>query len=148
MKKLIIIILVSVLCTSCNGYSQKIELEKTNGIYTIKCKVNTIPLTFIFDTGASHIVISSVEASFLLKNQLLKIEDIIEVGNYIDASGKVGISTKIIIREIQIGDIILNDIEAMVIEGNTVPLLFGQSAIEKLGPILLNFQEKTILILN
>ena len=49
-----------------------IKMEKSGGIYLIPCKVNGLPLKFIFDTGASDVSISLTEALFMLKNGNLK----------------------------------------------------------------------------
>lgn len=147
MNKILILILFTIIFNCNNVFSQKIDLIKENGVYKINCKINDIPLKFVFDTGANSVVISGVEAMFLLKNELLEVSDIISKEDYIDASGKIGSSTKIIIRKLQIGNIILTDINASVIEGNNVPLLLGLSAIEKLGQILINFEESKIIIL-
>lgn len=38
-----------------------------SGVYEVACIINTLPLKFILDTGASSVSISSVEAAFMLK---------------------------------------------------------------------------------
>ena len=45
-------------------------MKKINGVYQIPCKVNGIPMNFIFDTGATDVTISLVEAKFLIKQGL------------------------------------------------------------------------------
>ena len=47
------------------------SLEKS-GIYTIPCEVNGLKLRFVFDTGASDVHLSLVEAAFMLKMDTLK----------------------------------------------------------------------------
>jgi len=39
-----------------------IKMKKINGVYTVPCKVNGRPLSFIFDTGASDVSLSLEEA--------------------------------------------------------------------------------------
>ena len=78
MSKIVLSVLISVFFLN-NSFSQKvIEMTKINGVYQIPCKVNGIPMNFIFDTGASDVSISITEAKFLLKNGLLQNEDFIE----------------------------------------------------------------------
>lgn len=114
--------------------SQKIiEMEKVNGIYEIPCKVNGIPMKFIFDTGASDVAISITEAKLLYKQGLLKEDDFIEKVNYKIANGDIIEGTRIILKMIDIGGIILTDVSATIINKTDSPLLFGQSAIEKIG---------------
>jgi len=108
-------------------------MEKVNGIYEIPCKVNGIPMKFIFDTGASDVSISITEAKFLLKQGLLKKEDFIENVNYQIANGEIIEGSKINLKTIEIDGIILNNIPATVIYQQNAPLLLGQSAISKFG---------------
>ena len=51
----------------------EIQMKKMySGVYEVACTINNLPLKFIFDTGASSVSISSVEASFMLKNGYLQ----------------------------------------------------------------------------
>lgn len=138
MKKAIFILIISVLAIS-NSYSQKvIEMEYSNGVYYVPCKINDIPMKFIFDTGASNVSISITEAMFLLKHGALKDKDLKESVKYKIANGEVQEGTKIIIREINIDGIILKNVEAGIVHQLNAPLLLGQSAISKLGKIKLD----------
>ncbi|MEC9160106.1 MAG: retroviral-like aspartic protease family protein [Bacteroidota bacterium] len=116
------------------SYSQQvIEMRKENGIYTIPCKVNDLRLRFIFDTGASNVSMSLSEILFMLKNDYISKDDIFGVSEAQLANGDIIENTEVILRKIQIGDIILKDVKANVIHEVAAPLLLGQSAIEKLG---------------
>lgn len=120
-------------------YSQKvIEMNNINGIYQIPCKVNGIPMNFIFDTGASDVTISLTEAKFLLKQGLLDKTDFIENIKYEIANGDIIEGTKINLKTIDIGGVILNNISASVINKQNSPLLLGQSALSKLGQYSIN----------
>lgn len=63
-------------------------LEKS-GIYTIPCEVNGLRLNFVFDTGASAVHISLIEAAFMLKNGYITEDDFIGTGNYSMADGSI-----------------------------------------------------------
>ena len=54
----------------------KIQMIKEGGVYSVPCKINGLPLKFVFDTGASDVSISLTEASFMLKNGFISKEDI------------------------------------------------------------------------
>lgn len=110
-----------------------INMSKTNGIYTVPCKVNGLDLNFIFDTGASSVCISLTEAQFMLKNDYIKESDIIGSSYSQIASGEIIKNTSINLRKIQIGDVTLYNINALIINKLKAPLLLGQSAIGKLG---------------
>lgn len=62
-------------------------------------------LTFIlhFDTGASVVSISSVEATFMMKNDYIKPTDIIGKQNYLNANGEISEGTVINLRNVNFG---------------------------------------------
>jgi len=133
MKKHIFQLVLAMFCINF-AYSQKIiEMEKINGTYQVPCKVNGIPMKFIFDTGATDVTISVTEAKFLLKQGLITKEDFIQNTNYQIANGDIIEGTKIYLKTIEIDGIILKNIPASIIYQQNAPLLLGQSAIEKLG---------------
>lgn len=129
-----ILILILIINSFNIVYSQKtIEMKSINGIYQIPCKVNGILMNFVFDTGATDVTISVVEANFLLKQGLLEKKDFLGNVNYEMANGEIIEGTKINLKTIEIGGIILEDISASVIYKQNSPLLLGQSALSKLG---------------
>ena len=116
------------------------------GLYEVACTINDLPLKFIFDTGASSVSISSVEASFMHKNGYLKTEDIKGKEYYSTASGEIREGTTICLREIKIGDAILRNVDATVTHNQQAPLLLGQSVLERFGTITIdNINSKLII---
>nr|WP_255449767.1 retroviral-like aspartic protease family protein [Seonamhaeicola sediminis] len=120
-------------------------MEKLNGVYQIPCKVNGIPMKFIFDTGASDVSISYIEAGFLLKQGLLKEDDVLGSVNYKMANGEIREGTKINLKSIDIGGTLLSDINATIVHNLEAPLLLGQTAIDKLGAYTI---KENLLIFN
>lgn len=121
---------------------------KGSGVYEVACKINDLPLNFIFDTGASDITISKTEALFMLKNGYLKSGDFAGSQNYMDANGDITTGTNIILRKVDFGGVILKNIKASVINNNKAPLLFGQSALSKYGKIEIDNKKNTLTIIN
>jgi clan AA aspartic protease (TIGR02281 family) len=120
---------------------------KGSGIYEVSCKINELPLNFIFDTGASDISISTTEAQFMLKNGYLKAEDFVGKQSYMDANGNIEIGTKIIFKTVNFGGIILKNVGASVVNNKKAPLLFGQSALSKYGKIIIDNQKNTLTLI-
>jgi clan AA aspartic protease (TIGR02281 family) len=117
-----------------------------SGVYEVDCNVNGLPLKFIFDTGASNVSISSVEAQFMLKNGYLKSDDIKGKEYFSTATGEISEGTIIRLREIKIGDAVLRNIEASVVHNQQAPLLLGQSVLERFGTITIdNINSKLII---
>jgi clan AA aspartic protease (TIGR02281 family) len=110
-----------------------IKMEKQGGVFTVPCKVNGLPLRFIFDTGASGVTISLEEAKFMAKHGQLNTEDILWPKGYQTANGEVSVGLDIILREVEFGGITLKNVVASIIEGDDVPLLLGQSVLSRIG---------------
>lgn len=117
-----------------------------SGIYEIGCEVNGLPLKFVFDTGASSVTISSVEAQFMLKNGYLKSEDIKEKEYFTIATGEISEGTIIRLKEIKIGDAVLSNVAASVVHNQQAPLLLGQTVLERFGTITIdNINSKLVI---
>ena len=136
--------------TSATGLSegQTVEIPFTpdNGCMSVKCTINDLPLTFIFDTGASIVSMSQLEANFMLKNGYLKRDDIIGSGNFVDANGDVSVGTVINLRNVEFGGLTLNNVRASVVSNQKAPLLLGQSVLGRLGSIKIDNQSKKLII--
>lgn len=130
------------------GNSQTvIKMRKENGVSVIPCKVNGLPLNFIFDTGSEDVSISLTEASFMLKNGYLGSKDILGTSNFLDANGNINEGIIINIREVEIAGLILKDVKASIGKNLKAPLLLGQSAISKLGKIQIDLESNTLTII-
>jgi len=110
-------------------------MEMENGVRYVWIEINGIRLRFIFDTGASSICISPAEATVLYRQGTLNKEDILNTEYFQDATGKISEGTKVNLREVKIGDMILYNVEALVIDNVNAPLLLGQSVLERFGSI-------------
>ena len=110
-----------------------IQMEDVGGVYKIPCTVNGLKLKMIFDPGASNVCLSETTALMMLENDYLSVKDIKGNGKSTVADGSIVNHTKIILKKVQIGEKVLNNVEAVVIHGQDAPLLFGQTALRKLG---------------
>lgn len=123
-------------------------MEQSDGIYYIPCTVNGMPLKMIFDTGASDVSIALPEALVMVRNGTLTENDIFGTTRYMLANGQITEGTEIILRQIEIGNLILRDIKASVVHEMDAPLLLGQSVLERFGNISINNNNKTLTIYN
>lgn len=85
-----------------SAYELKVEeipFTKEGGVCKVKCAINGLPLHFIFDTGAADVSISSVEATFMAKNDFLSSSDIIGKQNYQTADGNITEGTIINLKD-------------------------------------------------
>ena len=71
----------------------------------------------------------------MLENDYLKQSDIQGSGASVIADGSIVDHTKITLREIEIGGLVLRNVDAVVIHNQDSPLLLGLSAIRRLGKV-------------
>lgn len=109
--------------------------EKGNSLYRVKCSINELPLYFIFDTGASDVSLSQIEATFMMKNGYLDESDIVGNHYFKDAVGNINVGTTINLRRVNFGGMMLENVKASVVKNQKAPLLLGQSVLGRLGKI-------------
>jgi aspartyl protease family protein len=124
----------------------KLDMEVENGVRYVWIEVNGIRLRFIFDTGASNICISPVEASVLYRQGTLQKEDILSTQYFQDATGRISEGTKINLRLIKVGNIELQNVEATVIDNVNASLLLGQTVLERFGSIEIDNDNNVIIL--
>lgn len=133
------------------GHEEKIAVEipfsKENSLCKVKCAINGIELHFIFDTGASVVSLSDIEATFMFKNGYISKNDIIGSSNYMTASGKIEEGTIINIKKLDFGGLTLENIRASVAKNQNAPLLLGQSVLGRLGKIEIDNKEQVLRII-
>lgn len=128
--------------------SERVEIPFTPdwGCASVKCTINELPLNFIFDTGASIVSLSQVEANFMLKNGYLKRDDFVGSGRFVDANGDVTEGTIVNLRDVDFGGLKLNNVRASVVRNQKAPLLLGQSVLGRLGSIEIDNPGKKLII--
>jgi aspartyl protease family protein len=132
---------------SKHGVSNEIDLIKDkSGVYQIPVLINGFEMFFVLDTGASLISISNVEASFLYKQGKLTKEDIIGKVNFSDANGDISVGTIINLREVTLGNRVLKNVKASVVDNSVAPLLFGQSALAQFGKVSIDYEKQVLII--
>lgn len=124
----------------------EIPFVKEDGICKVKCSINGLPLHFVFDTGASDVTISTVEATFMMKNGYLNSKDVVGSQRYMDANGDINVGTVINLKKVAFGDMELNNVRASVVRSQKAPLLLGQSILGRLGKIEIDNSTRVIKI--
>ena len=123
----------------------RIKMIEENGVRYIPIKINGQELKFVFDTGASSICISTLEASVLVKNGLLSKNDIIGQQGFTDATGRISVGTRIHLKTVQIGNREINDVEATVIENPRAECLLGQTVLSRFGKYTIDNRNNEII---
>ena len=129
-----------------NTSTIEIPFTKESGVSKVKCEINGLPLHFVFDTGASDVTLSMVEATFMMKNGYLTEKDVIGNQRYMDANGDVSVGTVINLKDVNFGGQSLTNVRASVVRNQKAPLLLGQSVLGRLGRIEIDNAKNVIKI--
>ncbi len=122
----------------------KVYMEQAGGVYLVPIKVNDLDLKFIFDTGASSICISAAEAAVMVRQGKITEEDVLGQQQFQDATGGISVGTIIKLRTVEIGGIVLHNVEANVVDNIQAPLLLGQTALSKFGKVTIDYNKNII----
>ena len=124
--------------------TSEIPFTVENGNCYVKCKINDLPMRFVFDTGASDVSLSMVEASFMMKNGFLSEKDVMGSVKFSDAVGNVSEGTVINLRKVQFGDVELDNVKASVVKNQKAPILLGQTVLSRIGKIEIDKDKKVL----
>lgn len=122
-----------------------VPIEHENGVLMIPVMVNDVPMKFIFDTGASEISISLTEANFLAKQGSLTDDDVVGTSEFTDANGDISEGAVIILRKVQLGNVVLHNVQASVVMNQGAPLLLGQTALSKFGKVEIDYTNNKLI---
>lgn len=143
-KKLMLVTLCLIILPMLLSGQTIIRMKEDGGVYKIPCTINGIKASFIFDTGASVVSLSKDLANLLESKKVLSKEDYLGNTKTTIADGsQVGVEV-VTLKDFEVGGIHLKDVIATVKEGQNVPLLMGQTAIQKLGRISID-KDKLII---
>ena len=141
-----IVNLVSIVFVLNLIHAEDVDLSYRGGVYHTPITLNNaVRLDFIVDTGAAQVFMPADVFRTLLRTGTIKKTDILGEEKYETASGQVTSNLVVNLREVKIGDQIINNVEAAI--GNIESsLLLGQSALRKLEPWSLNTGQKVLSI--
>ena len=142
----IVVVEDSVVPVMASTGAYEVPFTRKNGVTEVQCRINDLPLYFVFDTGASDVTISQTEASFMMKNNYLSPKDVIGSQAYMDANGNVSVGTLVNLRQVNFGGLVLDNVRATVVANQRAPLLLGQSVLGRLGTVKIDNSSRMILI--
>ena len=71
-------------------------------------------------------------------------DDILGQQQFQDATGGISVGTIIRLKTVEIGGIVLHNVEANVVDNIQAPLLLGQTALSKFGKVTIDYNNNTI----
>ena len=130
------------------GGERSVDMRNEGGVCFVPVNINGVDMEFIFDTGASIVSLSMVEAAFLYKQGKLGNEDIVGQGQFVDATGRVSTNAIINLRDVTIGGTTIHDVQASVSENQEAPLLLGQTVLSRFGKVTIDYDHNRITFQN
>jgi hypothetical protein len=128
-----------------NTYINKIPLSKEGNIYKIKVVLNdnsNMPFDFIFDTGADNLFVTSDIFMVFYKAGLIKNSDINNFSKYTIADSSIITGLSFVLRKVQIGNYILNNVSASV----SNKCLLGGSLLNQFGKYSVDTKSNQLII--
>jgi clan AA aspartic protease (TIGR02281 family) len=129
------------------GASFSIPLRRQGGVFEVMATLNSeVKVSFVVDSGASDVTIPESLAGLLINNGSLTKTDVLGSGEYKFANGHTSSGKVVRLRTLDLDGHILKDVQAVVLPGNSVPALLGQSALRQLGRWSINAKEQRLEI--
>lgn len=141
------LLILSSVATFAQQYTIPLKKETSSGLSYVKVGLNGLNKDFIFDTGASAIVINSAVFNELLKANKVTKADIIGKTQSIIANGATVDVAIVQIKNFTVGTFTIPNIEVFVMPDPQAPLLIGQSVFSKFGRITID-NAKSVIILD
>ena len=121
-----------VVATDSSNVRYSVTLTRTVDAYEMQAKCNGLPVKIIVDTTAITNTISGVESMFLLKNEYITQNDIIQ-------------DSQVLMRSVEITEqIVLHDVLFFNKNGQEAPIILSLHVFEHLGKPVLNTKNNTI----
>jgi predicted aspartyl protease len=134
--------------SSANDFTGKheIKLVKEGGTFKVPVRINgVITLHFTIDSGASEVQIPADVVFTLMRAGTIREEDMLEERTYVQADGSKVQSPTFRIRQLQVGDRVLNGVTGSMsnIEGS---LLLGQSFLNRFKSWSIDNQNEVLIL--
>jgi len=127
--------------------SERIKMKRIGKLYEIPIEINSVLKTnFLLDTGASDVFLSPEIIITLKRSGTLSENNFIGYNYYTFADGDTERCKKYLIKEMKIGDRVVNNIVCAVANNIIGDMLLGQSFLDKLGNIKINYTTNELII--
>lgn len=124
----------------------KIPIKVVDNTTYVVAKLNNADVRFILDTGCTDIQITVAEFYYLKHLGHINENDLGEKVKCTYANGEERECHTVNIKSLKIGGIELSDVKCTVEENIDAPLLLGQTVLQKLGEVTIDYKNEIIKI--
>lgn len=150
MRKLLLMLMMFF---SLLSYSQKAKINKIvmniseGGTIDIPVTLNkALLINFVVDTGASESSIPLYIVNTLIKTETILTTDRLEDKTYILANGTTMTNRRVQLRNVRIGDFVLENISFSVSDDVRSPLLIGQNILSQFKSVEFDYANKKVIL--
>ena len=122
-----------------------IKILSLNGMTYVKIKIGSMAQIWLYDTGASALLINKDMEETLKKENIITAANYLGIGEYEMANGMIDTCRKYKIDNIQIGQFSINNVVIAVTDKGK-RLIVGKALINKFSKWILNNQNNTLLL--
>lgn len=122
--------------------------DRASGLLYVDATLNGVQKRFIFDTGASTISINADLYRTLVNAGKISSADVVGNVNVVIASGNSVPGKVLRLRTVQLGNVTLKNVEAIVMPVNDAPLLIGQSIFSQFETVAIDYKNSKIKLEN
>lgn len=123
----------------------RVPFRARDGVKYVQVEVNGVGFEMIFDTGCSNALISLAEANYLYQKGKLTDEDIVGVTQAQVADGSLSEGLVVNLKEVIVGgQILCNDVTAIVTANVNDPLLLGNDVLDRVSTVTIDNTNQTL----
>jgi len=130
--------------TSGAGLARSIHVRRSDdGLFYINARVNDVPVRFLIDTGASHVVLSAQDALRVGVSSTSARDDAVDGVSLTTAGGTTAARWQAL-RRIALPGADVADVKALVLSNDIPVSLIGQNLLSRLGAMTIDGDTLTI----
>ncbi|MEL6561010.1 MAG: retropepsin-like aspartic protease [Bacteroidota bacterium] len=146
MKQMIVMLLLLPMFCSAQDYYLPLQKDPFSGLYHLNVALNDVNGKFIFDTGASGIVVNGVFFNRLMSQGKISQADYKGPVQSIIADGSVVNGSRYNIQNLKAGNLELFNVEVTVMPQSNAGMLIGQTFLAKFGKVTLDLDNERLVL--
>jgi len=146
MRLLIILFLSIPAIASAQDYHLPLTKDSFSGLYHLNASLNNVSAKFIFDTGASGIVVNGDFYNRLVQQGSISQRDYKGPVRSIIADGSTVSGSLYNIRRLEAGNLVLSNVEVTVMPQANAGMLIGQTFLSQFGKVTLDLDNNRLIL--
>lgn len=139
-------IIIMLMLASLSAMATEVQLTKQSGVYSVPVRINDkITLDFVLDSGAGDVQMPRDVIRTLIRTGTISEADFLESKEYTQADGSTVTNERLLIKRLQVGDTVINNVTVSV-GGNNGALLLGQSFLARFSSWSIDNSKQSLVL--